>query len=281
MSFNTFVGASPPGAGRNVEAWIDTVHLLRDSGTTQAFAAAAPPRSLARIGGQAATLVGQPNTAFNTVGNFQAGLYRGRICYKFTPAGAPNISCIYGPNTQFQKPPFNITSDEPYIWRHVAVMATGPCGPQAFPVDAGFMFTRAQLTTGFSQSTGAGGITAFGLYWDANGRPTWYSRRTQVPGPSDENIPLPNNPGDQDWHAVEFRFVGATSLSDATVALLFDNVTVIQRNWGPGTLLPDYSSDPTMVGSCGQIAIGGTSFSSALYVSEFRVIGAPLFQALF
>jgi hypothetical protein len=148
-------------------------------------------------------------------------------------------------------------------------------------VDAGFMFTRAQLTTGFSQSTGAGGITAFGLYWDANGRPTWYSRRTQAVGPPDETIPLPNNPGDQEWHAVEFRIVGATNLADATLALVFDGITVIQRDWSAGTLLPDYSSDPTMVGSCGQLALGGTSFSSALYVSEFRVMGAPNLQSTF
>jgi hypothetical protein len=75
--------------------------------------------------------------------------------------------------------------------------------------------------------------------------------------------------------------VGATQASPATLQVLFDNVAVITRNWGPGTVLPDYTSDTNLLAFQCILGNGSTGFPAFFYISEFRVMGGPTLASLF
>jgi hypothetical protein len=145
------------------------------------------------------------------------------------------------------------------------------------------MFFRGFLPIGGSTITGpAGNVPGFGVAWiDAFGVPNFVSRTNTVPGPPDEQIPIPGAVADGKWHAYEFRISWATDTTDASMELLYDNVSVITRSWAGATVLPSYTTFPGLGGLEVQIRKTGGVAVQNLYLNQFRVIGAPTFQSLF
>jgi hypothetical protein len=282
MSQTVFTSASPPGSGRSFDAWID-IPTMCVFPVTQGFAQNWQAFNEVRCAGTAAAGYSNFNAAFGTpnAGNTKVGLYRGRMCARLSNVGGL-IQCNIVPLIQqFQKPPFNITNDGPFVWRYIAVVATGPCAVIANPGDNGLLFQPGVVQSGQVEGgAGFGGRSGFGFFWDGAGIPNWVSHRNLASLAPDEVVPLATVP-DNDWHSVEIRITGATQQSDAQVVLVYDGISLIQRNWAAGTLLPDFSSDPNLMQLTCVFMNGNPGFPSNVYMSEFRVMGGPTLSSLF
>lgn len=287
MSYQDSNTAYPPGSGRTIDLWLDVINSVRLQGG-QGFAngfnaLSGESRIAGTAGGTVATVAGG-FTITGTVGQIFSGIYKGRPAAKFlSTVNQRCVSCMQGPITQFQSPPLNITSDEPTCWRVLGVVAAEGVGAQANPNDNGFCFyITPTLGNGLAQAAPVTPVSGFGVTWQADGFPYWVSRRNLVTlTPPDELIKIPGSAADNEWHAVEFRIVNATLTRPATVDLFFDNVHILQRNWGPGTLLPDFTSDVNMLGLRCQVSNGTNAYTTNFYISLFRVIGGPTMASLF
>jgi hypothetical protein len=282
MSLGTFTSASPPGAGRDIEAWIDFDSSARVV-ANQAFASPPIMYQMTRNAGQQAATVGPQNAAFSSaqLNNMRLGIYRGRVAWRFpnTNGAAPILTCQYPTAMrQYQKPPFNITSDGPFVWRYVLVCAAGPCTAQATPFDNGIIFENTTTQSNGIFGTGSP-ISGYGVYWGPDGRLHWASHRTLTNSFPDEDIIIA--PADQDWHSIEFHITGASQQADAQVAVIYDGISLVSRNWAAGTVLPDYSSDANWLNQICTFGNGSLGFPTFLYLSEFRVMAGPTLSSLF
>jgi hypothetical protein len=280
VSYSAFA-SYPPGAGRLFDFWVDIPLGNPQKGQTFANSPAVFSQEV-RNAGTASGNYGVPNVAFtpNNLTFFRVGLYKGRICVRApnTNAAAGQLTCNVFPTVgSFQAPTNSITSDGPLAWRFVTVCAQSGAGAQGNPGDNGFRFHTAGQTKVQIQ---AGGIGAgFGVFWDATGTPKWYSNRDALVGGPTETVVI--GTPDEEWHAVELRILSATKQGPATLAVLFDNVQVISRNWGPGTVLPDFTSDVNMNALECVLGNGSLGFPAFFYISEFRVMAGPTLAALF
>jgi hypothetical protein len=282
MSFNTVTSASPPGAGRTIDVEFDITNFMSSNNpVAQAFTQPFVVSAISRDSGQGgAVVVGQNGFTGVAPLNQQVGLYRGRMCTRWNNVLSGAVYCNYNLATMFQQSVFNITSDEPLCWRVVAVIATAPVAPAAIPLDNGVMIS-AQFGSAarFTPAT-----TGFGVQYDVTGLPIFVSRR--APGGGLVTLPLPSaTVVDNDWHALEFIISGATSQGPAQLSVNWDGVEQVAADWGPGTFLPDYASDPGLI--CLRAVFlnegGGASASYCpfLYLSRFRVMGGPTLSSLF
>jgi hypothetical protein len=249
---------------------------------SQNFTIAPTMQMMARIAGAQAASVGPVNNAFQStqLNLMRIGLYRGRMCWRMinTNGAAPMVWCNYRASVrQFQKPPFNITSDTNFVWRFVVVVAAGPCAANA-GFDQGFLFMTAP-GQGNGIFSGGGGVSGFGVYWGPDGRVHWVSHRTLANNFPNEDLVIA--PADQDWHSIEIRITGATQQADAQLAVVYDGISVVARNWGPGTVLPDFTSDGSLVTLSNQFGNGPLGNPSFLYLSEYRVMSGPTLSSLF
>ena len=194
-------------------------------------------------------------------------LHKGRPCVSLTPGAGTGMTSV---------PSFQLPLERP---------AEGDYGPAALLARVQFSIAMAatggdnQLDTGLYFGVRAVGVVnlpsisayAFGLGRD--GADGWKFFATQAGGGAlSIDQPLAWPVAQDDWCDGEFRLYPARRDSEARVELWLRGILALSYEWGPGSLLPDYSGVANALGFALAARARSIAASEALLLGGVRFI---------
>ena len=280
MAKETITSASPPGAGRTLDAY-----LQMTDGTTVSTAA----RSVQAVGRPSTLASG---SFFSNLGAAGTRVFsRSRLANNYVPATGDGTIIAAGIDHRLTRPTNSPISEEAGAIRVVVTMkVTGV--PAVFPSasgpasDWGICFYGNTNLAGMANMQSSAPVNSnagFSFACNAAGNPVYVTRQTTFSVGAPDEIFVLSAADMTKWCYFDIRFIGATPTSDATLECVLNGQSVLQRNWGAGTLLPTAASIGANFLGAFRPIIGTASGSgiTSLQIAFVRVIKGPTFASLF